>query len=97
MIFWTTINIATAIIAACCMGYSLAAYYDHFTRVERGAMGAVGASMLLRIGPILGKGPLDMVTPYDDWSVSCLHIGIATLCICVFLRIEKWRPWRHSK
>jgi len=89
MIGWTIINIATAVIVSMIVVFKLKAYGDEFNLGEKYGMGMIAAGMLMRIGPILGKNVLYVDTPFDDWSVSLLHVGLATYFIARLYRVHK--------
>lgn len=89
MIFWTIVNVATALLVSGIVVYMLNAYHDRFVIHERVGLVMVAAAMLLRIGPILGKNILKVESPFDDWSVSFLHVGIAVLAISLLWRMER--------
>lgn len=89
MIFWTIVNVATALLVSGIVVYMLNAYHERFVIYERVALVMIAAGMLLRIGPILGKNILKVESPFDDWSVSFLHLGIAGLFICMLWRMER--------
>ena len=89
MIFWTILNIATALIVSAIVVYMLFAYHDRFSLYVRLAMGMVASGMILRIGPLLGKNLLNVESPFDNWSTTFLHVGVAALFICWFWDIEK--------
>lgn len=101
MIFWTIINISTAMLVAAIVVYQLTAYHEQFGLFQRAAMGMIAAGMLLRIGPILGKNVLDETSPFDDWSVSLLHIGVALWFLCRLYELERgnvpWLKWGFRK
>ncbi|GEM_PF-3801560 len=89
MIFWTIVNIATALLVSGIVVYMLNAYHERFVIYERVALVMIASGMLLRIGPILGKNILKVDSPFDDWSTSFLHLGVAGLFVCLLWRMER--------
>ena len=95
MIFWTTVNIATACLVSGIVVYMFSAYHERFRVYERLVMGGIASGMILRIGPIIGKNILAADSPYDDWATSFLHISLAGAALCVLYRMErKGEAWR---
>lgn len=90
MMGWVVINVVSAVLVAAIVAYKLCGYSDLFTLGERIGMGAIAAGLLLRIGPIVGKNLFDDATPFDDWSVLLLHVGLA-----VYFGARWWRVHRH--
>ena len=95
MIAWTVINIASAVIVAMIVTYKLVAYPDQFTLGERVGMGMTAAGMLMRVGPILGHVTFAERTPFDDWSVTLLHLGLAIYFVARLARIH--RHWINNE
>ena len=95
MAAWTIINVLSSIIVAMIVTFKLLAYPDQFNLGERAGMGMVAGGMLMRIGPILSKGFLSERTPFDDWSVTLLHVGLATYFIARILRVH--RHWINNE
>lgn len=96
--FWVVANTAGAIIVATVLAYMLHAYADEICLAERIGLGAAGAAMLLRIGPIIGRNVMAETSPFDDWSVTFLHIGMAVYALGWLWRKEghAWRAlWRR--
>jgi hypothetical protein len=87
MIGWLIVNVASSVVVACIVAYKLGAYPDRFSLGEKIGMGLISTGMLLRIGPMLGKS-LDVASPYDDWSVSLLHVGLAVYFVSRMLRYK---------
>lgn len=95
MIFWTAINIITALAVAALVVYMLGAYDHLFRPLEKLAMVTLASMMVLRIGPILGTNLLKIDTPYDGWSVAVMHISILVGASCILGRMEKRNgTWR---
>jgi len=92
---WASINIASAIVVSMIVAYKLGAYPDQFILGERIGMGATAAGMLMRIGPILGKGVFGEQTPFDDWSVTLLHMGLAVYFLSRIYRVH--RHWINNE
>lgn len=90
MIGWTIINVASALIAAMIVAYKVGGYPDSFNHGERLGMCLIGAGCLMRIGPIVGKNLLLAKSPFDDWSVTLLHVGLA-----IYFGARLWRVHRH--
>ena len=90
MIVWVLLNIASAVIVSMIVVFKLTAYGDDFILGEKIGMGTIAAGMLMRVGPILGKNLLFEQTPFDDWSVLLLHLGL----VCYFVA-RMYRVHRH--
>lgn len=88
MIFWPLFNTATAIAAAMALVYMLLAYEDRFRFLERIVLIAMSSSMVLRVGPILGKDVFKGDSPFDYWSVSILQLSFLIGALCVIARLE---------
>lgn len=88
MIFWTTVNIVSGLMVAAIVVYMLAAYDHRFKVIERLVMVGVASGMVLRIGPILGTNILKIETPYDNWSVSLMHLSLLAGALCLLSRME---------
>lgn len=88
MIFWPLFNTITAIGAAMALVYMLLAYEDRFRSLERIALVGAASSMVLRVGPILGKDVLRGDSPFDYWSVSLLQLSFLIGALCVIARLE---------
>lgn len=86
---WASINIASAIVVSMIVAYKLGAYPDHFNLGERVGMGLTASGMLMRIGPILGHGVFGERSPFDDWSVTVLHVGLAVYFSARIYRVHK--------
>lgn len=84
MITLSIINAVTAVAVSMALVYMFCAYHERFNWAERLGLSITASGMLLRVGPILGKNILKVVSPYDDWSPTFLHIGVA---IFVFGRL----------
>jgi len=89
MTAWTIINVLSSIVVAMIVTFKLLAYPDQFTLGERMGMAGIAAGMLMRIGPILGRNFFGEQTPFDDWSVTLLHVGLATYFIARLARIHR--------
>lgn len=96
MIFWATINIATALLVSGIVVYMLSAYHERFSLIERLSMAGVASGMLLRIGPILGRDILMTVSPFDDWATTFLHTALAGAAVCILARTEKGKMWKDK-
>lgn len=88
---WVVINVCTALVVAIVLAYMLAAYSDEISRAERLGLGITGAGMLLRIGPIVARNIMATDSPFDDWSVSFLHLGMA-----IYVLGWLWRKEGHD-
>jgi hypothetical protein len=98
MTAWTTINILSSIIVAMIVTFKLLAYPDQFNLGERVGMGMTAGGMLMRIGPILGHGIFSERTPFDDWSVTLLHVGLAVYFMARLARIHRhWIANQRAK
>lgn len=95
MIAWVIINTLSSLIVAMIVAYKLGAYPDQFTLGERVGMGMIATGMILRIGPIIGKNLWDSSSPFDDWSVTFLHVGLAVYFIARLLRVH--RHWFNNE
>ena len=86
MTAWSIINIITSLIPAAIICYKLGSHPDFFTPLERWGMGLIGCALFLRCGPILAKGALHDLTPFDDWSSTLLGLGLTMYFIGRLLR-----------
>lgn len=89
MIFWTIVNVVTALLVSGIVVYMLNAYHERFSIYERVALVMIASGMVMRIAPILGKNILKVESPFDDWSTSFLHLGVAGLFVCLLWRMER--------
>lgn len=89
MIAWTVINVLSSIVVAMIVTFKLLGYADQFNLGERLGMGMIAGGMLMRIGPILGHAAFREQTPFDDWSVTLLHLGLATYFVARMMRIHR--------
>ncbi len=85
---WAAINTVTACAACWAAIYLLAGYHDHMSLFERLMITGIAASMVLRLGPIFGR-PLDITSPFDNWSVTFLHVHLVGALVCLIWRAEK--------
>jgi hypothetical protein len=75
---WAIVNIVSGLIVCLIVSYKMGAYPEKFTFPEMAGMGMIATSMLLRVGgPILSR-EVGGDSPFDDWSVTMLHVGLAT-------------------
>jgi hypothetical protein len=93
---WVILNVATAVMVATVLAYMLARYSDDISRAERLGLGMAGAGMLLRIGPIIARNILAENSPFDDWSVTFLHVGMAVYVIGWLWRKES-HEWLRAR
>ncbi len=91
---WATINILTGIVVATIIVFKLAGYNDTFNSGERIGMLGIAMFSVLRIGPILGRRVLEADTPFDDWTVTGLHISLAVYFVARMGRLH--RHWIRS-
>jgi hypothetical protein len=87
---WVAVNVFSAAIVALIVLYKLGGYSDMFTLGERIGMGTIMAACVMRIGPIIGKNLLNDPSPFDDWSTTLLHFGLA-----IYFGARWWRVHRH--
>lgn len=92
---WVIINVASALIVSVIVAYKLGCYHDHFNRGEGFGMALIASGMLLRIGPIVGRNIFDQASPFDDWSVLLLHVGLAMYFLARLWRVHK--HWYRNK
>ena len=85
---WLIVYLLTALPVCCLMVYALLAYSERMTFIERGVIGMIAATMLLRLGPIIGKNIMRDTSPFDDWSISLLNVCLLLGAVCVIRRIE---------
>lgn len=95
MIGWVIINVVSAVLVAMIVAYKLGAYPHQFTLGEQVGMGLIAAGMLMRIGPIVGKNLIGQNSPFDDWSVLLLHVGLAIYFIARIVRVH--RHWYRNE
>jgi len=87
-LFWTSLNIVSGLLASAGIIYMLTAYEERFGWFERAMLAMISAAMVLRIAPILGRNIFDTETPFDLWSTSLLHIGLAGYVMCKIWKLE---------
>lgn len=85
---WWIVNITTAALVAMIVAYKMGAYPEQFLLGERIGMGMIATGMVLRIGPILGKNFM-FASPFDDWSVTMLHVGLAVYFVSRLYRVHR--------
>lgn len=89
MIFWLIAYILTGLPVACLSVYALFAYSDKMNTVERLVVGMIGATMILRLGQVLGRNLMKSASPFDDWSISLLNLCLLVGAICLIIRGER--------
>lgn len=93
---WVVINIVTALIAAVIIVYMLGRYGHELTSTETAGWYMSATGLVLRIGPIIGSKVLFATSPFDDWSVSLLHVGLAVAAAGWLWRKDAHRWLRRS-
>lgn len=88
-LFWTIVNIVMGLISSAGIVYMLHAYDERFGWIERFTMTLIAAGMVLRIAPILGRNVFETDTPFDVWSTSLLHIGVAGYVAVKIYKLER--------
>ena len=92
---WAFINITTGIVVAVIIVFKLAGYNDTFNWGERIGMLGIAMFSVLRVGPILGRRVLEADTPFDDWTVTALHLSIAVYFVARMYRLH--RHWIRNE
>lgn len=95
MSFWVVVNVLSALIVSAIVAYKVGGYHDHFNKGETWGMVLIASGMLLRIGPIVAKQLNYPRSPFDDWSVLLLHIGLAIYFMARIVRVH--RHWYANK
>jgi hypothetical protein len=67
------------------LAYKLGAIPQKFNRFETSGMAITAASMVLTVGPILGRA-YHFTSPFDDWSVTLTRLGLLLYFIGRLLR-----------
>lgn len=86
---WAAINIATGVCVAGIIIYLLAGYGDTYNKGEWIGKFGIATFSILRIGPILGRRVLETDTPFDDWTVTGLHISLVIYFVSRAVRVQK--------
>ncbi len=87
---WAAINTATAAAACWAAIYLLAGFHDRMSLFERLMVTGIASTMVLRLGPIFGR-PLQVTSPFDNWSVTFLHVHLVGALSFLIWRAEKGR------
>lgn len=78
---WVFLNVASALFSATVIVIMFGRYREDLSPIERAGWTMTAAGLVLRCGPIIGTKMLDTTSPFDDWSVTVLHVGLALAAI----------------
>lgn len=94
MIFWSAANVLFSCAACWGLVYLLVRHGHRMHAIDRGAVAVLAGCMLLRCGPIIGKG-MAVRSPFDDWSVGLTSLSVAVLALRLAWRLED--AWHHRR